>query len=155
MGFWRRPWRRWSNAWRPWRWWWRQTPPLLNQSSFPPKEGVHKNKQTNKPIVLDCPKDQRSQDFKSRKPKPLLLKTNFKLPHPIQQCCHALSSRRLTQFNNVATPSLQVAPPNSTILPRPFFKLPHSIQQCCHTLSSKHPSLISTILPRPLLYEKA
>jgi len=37
-----------------------------------------------KPIFLDCPQDQISQEFKSRKPKPLLLKTNFKLPHPIQ-----------------------------------------------------------------------
>jgi hypothetical protein len=92
-------------------------------------------KKTNKPIVLDCPKDQRSQEFKSRKPKPLLLKTNFKLPHINQQYCHALSSRRLIQFNIVATPSLQVAPPNSTMLLRPLFKI-------------APPS--STMLPRPL-----
>jgi hypothetical protein len=112
-------------------------------------------KQTNKPIVLDCPQDQISQEFKSRKPKPLLLKTNFKLPHPIQQCCHALSSSCPTQFNNIATPSLQVAPFNSTMLPRPVFKLPHSIQQCWHALSSRRPSLISTMLPRPHLHGKA
>jgi hypothetical protein len=112
-------------------------------------------KQTNKPIVLDCPKDQTSQEFKSRKPKPLLLKTNFMLPHPIQQCCHALSSRRPSQFNNIAMPFLQLAPFNSTMLPRLLFKLPHPIQQCCHTLSTRRPSLISTMLPRPLLHGKA
>merc|ERR1712223_2013211 len=48
----------------------------------------------------------------------------FKTPHPVQQCCHALSSSCPTQFNNIATPFLQVAPFNSTMLPHPFFKTP-------------------------------
>jgi hypothetical protein len=107
-------------------------------------------KQTNKPIVLDCPQDQRSQEFKSRKPKPLLLKTNFMLPHPIQQCCHTHSSSCPTQLNNVATPFLQDAqalfqqychalplrcPIQFKNVASPSLQdTPALFQQCCHAL---------------------